>query len=258
MSSPGVAEARTARRDARVTPAFGVTPPRTIRARQTAGEVVRGEASDASEEEDADYRNSWLADADGEPEEMGGGIPHGDARQGVGRRAPGWEDESFSRRRFAGDPSADPNASPPAPNRVSVSPFEQRRRQALLEKQRRFAEMIGRIRAPDSPEQPPPPPRADPVATATTTPRRRTRILPRDEDETDPAPAAAAVDVSTDSDAWTPVSRRDHRQSGESPVVDSWDEIEAPAVTPPGARRRRPPGDDPSSPSSSLMCTPAE
>ena len=52
-------------------------------------------------------------------------------------------------------PSADPNASPPAPNRVSVSPFEQRRRQALLEKQRRFEEMIGRIRAPDSPEQPP-------------------------------------------------------------------------------------------------------
>ena len=36
-------------------------------------------------------------------------------------------------------PSADPDASPPAPNRVSVSPFEQRRRQALLEKQRRFA-----------------------------------------------------------------------------------------------------------------------
>jgi len=156
-------------------------------------------------------------------------------------------------------PSADPNASPPAPNRVSVSPFEQRRRQALLEKQRRFAEMIGRIRAPDSPEQPPPPPRADPVATATTTPRRRTRILPRDEDETDPAPAAAAVDVSTDSDAWTPVSHsRDHRQSGESPVVDSWDEIEAPAVTPPGARRRRPPGDNPSSPSSSHMRTPAD
>ena len=154
-------------------------------------------------------------------------------------------------------PSADPNASPPAPNRVSVSPFEQRRRQALLEKQRRFAEMIGRIRAPDSPEQPPPPPRADPAATTTTTPRRRTRILPRDEDETDPAPAAA-VDVSTDSDAWTPVSRRDHRQSGESPVVDSWDEIEAPAVTPPGARRRRQPGDDPSSPSSSHMRTPAE
>ena len=155
-------------------------------------------------------------------------------------------------------PSADPNASPPAPNRVSVSPFEQRRRQALLEKQRRFAEMIGRIKAPDSPEQPPPPPRADPAATTTTTPRRRTRILPRDEDETDPAPAAAAVDVSTDSDAWTPVSRRDHRQSGESPVVDSWDEIEAPAVTPPGARRRRQPGDDPSSPSSSHMRTPAE
>ena len=144
-------------------------------------------------------------------------------------------------------PSADPNASPPAPNRVSVSPFEQRRRQALLEKQRRFEEMIGRIRAPDSPEQP----------TATTTPRRLARVPPRDEDETSPAPVpAAAVDVSTDSDAWTPVSHRD-RQSG-TPVGDSWDEIEAPAVTPPGARRRRPPGDDPSSPSSSLMRTPAE
>ena len=40
--------------------------------------------------------------------------------------------------------------------------------------------------------------------------------------------------------------------------MDSWDEIEAPAVTPPGARRRRQPGDDPSSPSSSHMRTPAE
>ena len=128
-----------------------------------------------------------------------------------------------------------------------MSPFEQRRRQALLEKQRRFEEMIGRIRAPDSPEQP----------TATTTPRRLARVPPRDEDETSPAPVpAAAVDVSTDSDAWTPVSHRD-RTSG-TPVGDSWDEIEAPAVTPPGARRRRPPGDDPSSPSSSLMRTPAE
>ena len=132
-------------------------------------------------------------------------------------------------------PSADPDASPPAPNRVSVSPFEQRRRQALLEKQRRFEEMIGRIRAPDSPEQP----------TATMTPRRLARILPRDEDETSPAPpaAAAAVDVSTDSDAWTPVSHRD-RQSGETPVGDSWDEIEAARGDPawsapaPTARRR--------------------
>lgn len=75
------------------------------------GEVVRGEASDFFSSEDGidDYRNAWLGGADGEPEGMGS-IPHGDARQGVGRRAPGWEDESFSRRRFAGDPSADPNA----------------------------------------------------------------------------------------------------------------------------------------------------
>ena len=111
-------------------------------------------------------------------------------------------------------PSADPNASPPAPNRVSVSPFEQRRRQALLEKQRRFAEMIGRIRAPDSPEQPPPPaatrrrrrrPRGDCLGSFRATRMRRTRR------------PAAAVDVSTDSDAWTPVSRRDrHRVSHRS------------------------------------------
>ena len=106
-------------------------------AEHTFGEVVRGEASDASEEEDADYRNSWLAGADGEPEEVGGGIPHGDARQGVGRRAPadlagfaegvpgaapptlraprrapGWEDESFTRPRFTPPPGSvpDPNA----------------------------------------------------------------------------------------------------------------------------------------------------
>ena len=99
------------------------------------GEVVRGEASDASEDEDADYENAWLG-ADGEPEGSRG-IPHGDARQGVGRRAPadlagfaegapgvapptrrararapGWEDESFTRPRFTPSPgsSADPNA----------------------------------------------------------------------------------------------------------------------------------------------------
>ena len=46
------------------------------------GEVVRGAASDASEDEDADYENAWLG-ADGEPEGSRG-IPHGDARQGVG------------------------------------------------------------------------------------------------------------------------------------------------------------------------------
>jgi len=99
------------------------------------GEVVRGEASDASEDEDADYENAWLG-ADGEPEGSRG-IPHGDARQGVGRRAPadlagfaegapgvapptqrararapGWEDEGFTRPRFTPSPgsSADPNA----------------------------------------------------------------------------------------------------------------------------------------------------
>ena len=50
-------------------------------------------------------------------------------------------------------PSTDPTASPPAPQRRSVSPFEQRRRQALLDKQRRLEDMMERIRAPDSPEK---------------------------------------------------------------------------------------------------------
>ena len=95
------------------------------------GEVVHGEASDAWEDAISDYRNAWLGGAEGEPDVTG--IPRGDAGRGVGRRspadlagfaegasgaapptrrAPGWEDERFTRPRFtaSADTGADPSA----------------------------------------------------------------------------------------------------------------------------------------------------
>ena len=119
-------------------------------------------------------------------------------------------------------PSTDPTASPPAPQRRSVSPFEQRRRQALLDKQRRLEDMMERIRAPDSPEKAGTGAVAVGARSATHTSPMRTPAR-----ET----SSTQLDVSTDGEAWTPVTRRDDADAG-TPVRDTWDELEAPVSTP--------------------------
>jgi hypothetical protein len=103
-----------------------------------------------------------------------------------------------------------------------VSPFEQRRRQALLDKQRRLEDMMERIRAPDSPEK---------AGIGAVNLGARTAVHTSPMHTPARESSSTPLDVSTDGEAWTPVTRRDDTDAG-TPVRDTWDELEAPVSTP--------------------------